>query len=314
MNIVIIGAGGVGGHFGALLLRARHHVVFQARGSHLEAMCRSGLRIQTPTEDFTVRVEATDDASQVNGAELVVLAVKSYSLGDVAPSLRALSTGGAAVLPLLNGIDIVDRCVALGVPRSAMLGGLARVSTVKAAPGVIVQDEPDQKIELGELDGGISERVKHIAQAFESAGIAAEASGDINLALWRKYVSLASRASLCAMSGGTMNAVRARPYGLELFRRAVREAGAVARACGIPVTPAIENDICERDSLRASDSKPSFVADLERGGRTEIDTLSGALSRLGRRHGVPTPVHDVATLLYSHTGAEGGGIWNAGAS
>lgn len=308
MNIVIIGAGGVGGHFGALLSRAGHHVVFQARGSHLAAMRESGLRIRTPTEDFTLPVEATEDASRIEDAEVVVLAVKSYSLQEVAPSLRALSSRGAAVLPLLNGIDIVDRCIALGVPKSAVLGGLARVSTVKAAPGLIVQDVPEQKIELGELGGDVSERVQRIARAFESAGITAEASKNIEFALWRKYVSLTSRASLCAMSGGTMDAVRARPYGMELFHRAIREAGAVARACGAPFTHAVEDAIFESDAHRATASKPSFVADLERGGQTEIDSLSGTVSRLGRMHGVSTPVHDVATLLYSHTCTVRGGV------
>lgn len=255
-----------------------------------------------------MRVEALADASGVGGVELVVLAVKSYSLGEVAPTMRQLAARGAAVLPLLNGIDIVDRCVALGVPRTALLGGLARVSVVKAAPGFIVQDEPQQKIELGELEGPISERVRGIAAAFESAGIQAEMSADIVLALWRKYVSLASRASLCAMSGGTMDAVRARPYGIEVFHRAVREAGAVARASGVAFSKEIEDGICQRDSTTPSVSKPSFVADLERGGRTEIDTLSGTLSRLGRKYGVPTPVHDVATLLFAPTGVAGGGI------
>ena len=91
MNIVIIGAGAVGGHFGALLSRAGHEVVFQARGTHLAAMQMTGLSIQTPTETFTVPVKAFADASAAENVELVVLAVKSYSLPEIAPTVVSLA-------------------------------------------------------------------------------------------------------------------------------------------------------------------------------------------------------------------------------
>jgi 2-dehydropantoate 2-reductase len=144
MNIVVIGAGGVGGHFGALLQRAGHEVTFQARGTHLSAMRAGGLRIRTLTESFVLPVRAVPDASGEEGIELVMLAVKSYSLRDVAPSVRALAERGAMVLPLLNGIDIVQRCAALGVPQGALVGGIARISVVKAGDGEIYQDDPQQ--------------------------------------------------------------------------------------------------------------------------------------------------------------------------
>jgi 2-dehydropantoate 2-reductase len=97
-----------------------------------------------------------------------------------------------------------------------------------------------------------------------------------------------------------MAAVGRRPYGLELFRRAVREAGAVARACGVAFSTQMEDDICQAGSAPTVE-KPSFIFDLERGGPTEIDSLSGTVSRLGHKHAVPTPVHDLACLLFGHT-------------
>jgi 2-dehydropantoate 2-reductase len=305
MNTVIIGAGAVGGHYGAMLARAGHRVTFQARGTHLAQMQKSGLRIRTTKEDFLLSVDAVADASNIEDVELVLLAVKSYCLAEVAPIVTRLAARGAAVLPILNGVDVTERCVALGIPRTSLLAGIARVSVAKAAPGYIVQDTQLQEIALGELDGGISARAKAIAAAFENAGIRAELPTDIQLALWRKFVSLASRAALCAMSmssGGNMAAVGRRPYGLELFQRAVREAGAVARACGVAFPTQLEDEIC-RDGNAPTEHKPSFVHDLERGGPTEIDLLSGTVSRLGRQTAVPTPVHDLACLLFAHTSA-----------
>jgi 2-dehydropantoate 2-reductase len=262
-------------------------------------MQRAGLRIKTLTEDFTLPVNAVADASNVP-ADLVILSVKSFSLGDVAPMLRSLAERGATILPLLNGVDIVERCESMGVPRASLLGGIARVSTVKESAGFIIQDTPQQKIELGELDGRVSQRTRAIAQAIESAGIQAEITSEIEFALWRKFLSIASRAALCGMGGGCMAEVGKRPYGIESFHRAVREAGAVGRACGVRIPVEVEDAIC-KDGSAPTLEKPSFVHDLERGGLTEIDSLSGTVSRLGRRHGVPTPVHDLASLLFGHT-------------
>src|ERR1700724_1752249 len=129
MRIAVIGAGGVGGYYGGLLARAGQPVVFLARpGAHLEALRVRGLEVRTPEETFTVAVEATDDARALGAAELAIVAVKNYSLPEIFPAVRLLAAGGTTVLPLLNGVEVVDRLVAAGVPIANLLGGLSRIS------------------------------------------------------------------------------------------------------------------------------------------------------------------------------------------
>src|SRR5689334_7903571 len=119
MRIAILGAGGVGGYYGGLLARAGHPVAMLARGSHLAALRARGIEVRMPGETFTAAVEAveaTGDPRQLETAELAILAVKSYSLQEILPTVRQVAAAGADVLPLLNGVEVTDRLAAGGVP------------------------------------------------------------------------------------------------------------------------------------------------------------------------------------------------------
>ena len=124
MRIAILGAGGVGGYYGGILARAGHEVVMLARGTHFDALQARGIEIRTPEGSFTVPAEATDDPHALGQAEYAILAVKNYSLPEVAPVVRTLAGAGAVILPLLNGVEVVDRLLRHGVPRDRVLGGL----------------------------------------------------------------------------------------------------------------------------------------------------------------------------------------------
>src|SRR3954470_24391687 len=116
MNIAILGAGGVGSYYGGTLGRAGHRVVLLARGAHLEALRERGLEVRAPEGTFTVAVEAVGDADELRGIELAVVAVKSYSLAEIAPAARLLAERGAVVLPLLNGVEAGERLIRGGAP------------------------------------------------------------------------------------------------------------------------------------------------------------------------------------------------------
>jgi 2-dehydropantoate 2-reductase len=279
-----------------MLARAGHPVVFLARpGAHLEALRARGLEVRTPEETFTVAVAATDDARAIGATELAIVAVKNYSLPEIFPAARLLAAGGTTLLPLLNGVEVVDRLVAAGVPIANLLGGLSRISAARVAPGVVERRSPFQQVVVGEPAGGASARAERVATALREAGVeGAGVSSDITADSWRKFAFIATMAAACGLARSPVGPIRATELGHLLLERAVGEVIAVGKARGV----ALADDEAEK-VVRVIDSmpeamRPSFLLDFEAGGPTELDDLSGAVSRLGRLAGIETPVHDTA--------------------
>ena len=299
MRIAVLGAGGVGGYYGGTLARAGHAVALLARGAHLDALRARGLEVRTPEERFTVAVEASDDPKTFGECDLAIVAVKTYSLMEVAPAARVLAASGAAILPLLNGVEAMDRLIESGVSQSQVLGGLTQVSVVRVGPGVVERKSPFQRVAVGERAGKSSERVRRIVDAFQQAGAEARVSEDILADLWRKFAFIAPMAAACGLARAPIGPVRDAPYGKLLLTRAVREVLAVARARGLSLAEEEETKILAFMDGLGGGMKPSFLVDLEAGGLTELEDLSGAVSRLGREAGVETPVHDTATAALS---------------
>jgi len=295
MRIAVLGAGGVGGYYGGLLARAGHPVAMLARGAHLEALRQRGIEVRMPGETFTAAVIATDDPGQLGEIELAILAVKSYSLPEIAPAVRQVAAAGAIILPLLNGVEVNDRLAAAGVPLARQLGGLSRISAARLGPGVVERRSPFQQIVVGELAGGISERAERIAGVLRDAGVeGARASADIVADLWRKLAFIATMAAACGLSRSAVGPLRQTPLGHLLIERSVGEVVAVARARGVAVDADEEAKVVKIIDSVPETMKPSFLLDLESGGPTELDDLSGAVARLGRQAGIETKVHDTA--------------------
>jgi len=299
MRIAVLGAGGVGGYFGGLLARAGQEVGLLARGAHLDAVRAHGLEVRTPEGPFTAAVRATGDPQELEGSELAVIAVKNYSLPEIAPVAKRLAEAGAVILPLLNGVEAADRLIEHGVPGDRVLGGLTEISAARVGPGVVERRSDFQRIVVGERSGPPSERAERIVTVFREAGAEARGSADITADLWRKLTFIASMAAACGLARAPIGPVREAPYGPLLIERAVREVAAVARARGVALAEGMEDKLLSVIAAMPAPMKPSLLLDLESGGPTEIDDLSGAVSRLGRLAGVPTPVHDVATTALS---------------
>lgn len=297
MRIAIIGAGGVGGYYGAKLAQAGHDVTLLARGEHLDAIRKNGIVIKDHGASFAVPVNATDRAEDLRGAEWAMLAVKSYSIKELATVLVMLAKSGTAIVPALNGVTAAEDLAALGVPRSQILGGTTIMNAHKVAPGVIARLSQRERFAVGELDGTMSARAEAIAAAMRSAGDEAVATREIVLELWMKFNMLCACAAACGMARSELGPIRDTELGRLLIDRAVREIAAVARAMRVPIPATQEDDALARIAALPPTLKPSFVLDVERGGPTELDVLSGAVSRFGKQTGVPTPVHDTAAAV-----------------
>lgn len=299
MRVAVVGAGGVGGYFGGAIARAGHEVRFFARGEHRDAIRSRGLEVREPEGPWTVRALATDAPEELLPADLAIVAVKSYSLSEVAPVVRRLAETGAVALPLLNGVEAFEALVASGVPAERMLAGLAVISAEKTGPGVVTRKSDFRSIVVGEHSGGTSERAQRIAEVFREAGADSRVSENIGVDLWRKFLFLTTLAAACGLARAPVGAVRDAPLGPELLERAGREIAAVARAKGVALPAGEEDQVLQRMGALAAGLKPSFLVDLERGGRNELDVLSGAVSRYGRECGVATPIHDAVVAVVS---------------
>jgi 2-dehydropantoate 2-reductase len=302
VKIAVLGTGAVGAYYGGQLARAGHDVTCFARGATLAALRERGLEIRTPEGTFQARVTATDRVEALGPADFAILAVKSYSLADIAPVVRRCAQQGTAVVPLLNGVETAERLAQLGVPSAAVIGGLTTISVVRVGPGVVERRGPLQIVVVGEFDGRITERVGRIAAAFREVGVDARASDHIRVELWQKFVFIAALAAACGLARSPIGPLRADRLGRRLLERATAEVVAVARARGI----ALPGDEAARvlgliDRLPGA-MRPSFLVDLESGRPTELDILSGAVARFAEEAGVATPVHDTATAALGAKG------------
>lgn len=299
MRFIVVGAGGVGGCFGGELARVGHEVTMFARGAHLEALRRNGLTVRTPDGEFTTRVGAVGEPERLPPADVALIAVKSYSLAEIVPAARAVAASGAYIVPLLNGVTAADELIAAGVARSSVLGGIARVSAARIGPGIVERRSTFQSAVIGELGGGASDRATAIATAFRGAGIDARASEAIDVELWQKYVFITAMAAVCGLARSPIGPVRDAPGGSRLIERAVSEVVAVARARGIPLPQDEASRTTAYIGTLPAEMKPSFLLDLESGGPTELETLSGAVARLAADAGIACPVHETATTVLS---------------
>lgn len=297
MRIAIIGAGGVGGYFGALLARGGHDVVLFARGPHLGAIRQNGIVIKDHEETFAVPLNATDRVDDLWGADWALLAVKSYSVPEVADVIANLAQGGAAIVPILNGVSVAENLESAGVPRAQILGAATTMNAHKTAPGVIEHLSRKDRFVVGELDGTLSPRAQAIATSMQLTGVESLATREIVLELWHKFNMLCACSAACGMARSDLGTIRDTELGRILLDRAVREIAAVARAMHVPIPLTQEEDAMARIDAMPARMKPSFAVDVERGGPTELDVLSGAVSRFGRNTGVSTPVHDTAAAV-----------------
>jgi 2-dehydropantoate 2-reductase len=297
VKIAIVGAGGVGGYFGAQLARAGEEVHFLARGAHLAAMRERGLRIRSVSEDFSLApadTHATDDPSVIGPADIVLFTVKSYDTESAAILLTPLLGPDTVVVSLQNGIDNEEK-LAARIGSEHVAGGVAYIFAGIVEPGVVHTGGP-ARILFGEMDGRRTPRLEAFLAACQRAGLDAELVGDIRVALWTKYAFICAQAGLTAATRRPIGVLRETAPTWELYRQVIEEAVNVGRAAGVPL-PA---DLVERQLTIAKSLPPNFYSslydDLMAGRRMEVEALLGDLSRRAERSGVPAPA---SSALYA---------------
>ncbi len=291
MDIAVMGAGGVGGYFGGLLARAGHNVTFIARGAHLEAIRRNGLRVESGNDGaFTVPGRATDDPASVGHQELALFTVKMYDNDDAIHAIGPLVGPNTIVLTLQNGIDNGDRLADVFGPERVMIGSAYLEGRI-SEPGVVTQGGPGAA-SFGERTTGITNRGQGLLGVFQGAGWRVELLENMTGMLWRKFAYLSGSAGVCAASGCAYGELRTVPETRAAIRAAIAEALAVGAAAGAPLEPdSLEWSMNALDNFPAT-GMASLAKDFAEGRPVELEGLTGTVIRMGRRHQVPTPVND----------------------
>jgi 2-dehydropantoate 2-reductase len=293
MRIAVIGAGGVGGAFGAALAKAGADVTFVARGAHLKAMRENGLRVEGGRGETLINpAQATSDPATIGPVDFVLFCVKLWDVESAGETIKPLIGPTTAVIPLQNGVDSAERLIPiLGAP--AVMGGVAQISATIAAPGVVRQVGTFMRLIFGELEGGKSARGEAFLGLCQKAGFDATHSDQIMTELWMKFILLATNAAMTAATRSPLGMLRDDPDIAPLFFRASAEVAAVGRARGVK----LPDDAAEKTVGFTNHAPPTMMAsmahDLIRGNRIELPWLSGKVVSLGRELGVPTPVHEV---------------------
>ena len=289
MRFLILGTGGVGGFLGAKLATDGNDVTFAARGAHLEAMARDGLRLRSPLGDMHIEhPNLYSDAATTGLCDVILVCVKLWDNESAIELMRPLLTHDTAVISLQNGVEAEDQLAAALGPQH-VLGGVAQIAVRIAEPGVIEQTGSFARFVVGERDGSSSWRLEGLVAACEAAGIDIVASADIGLDLWKKFVLLTPFAGAACLFRLPIGAILADAEMREGLAALVAEAVAVGRAKGAALAPGAEDRVMKTYEDFPAEMKPSMLHDLEAGKRLEVDWLTGAVVRLGREMGVDTP-------------------------
>ena len=293
MRFGIMGTGGVGGYFGGLLARAGLPVCFLARGPHLAALKERGLTVDSVEPgEFNVRDALfTGDAAEAGPCDVILYCVKTPANDEAIPFMRPMIGPDTVVVSLQNGVDNGE-LLAREFGENRVMEGAAYVFSAIAAPGTVHQTAGPRRIVFGRLGGGSSPRGDEIVGVMREARVDARLSRDIRIELWNKFILI------CAVSG--MTALTRRPLGeildydgtARMAREVMREVFQLALAMGIPLEPGSDAANYRFMAQQDPSGKGSMCHDVEAGRRLEIDALCGYVSRMGRVHGVATPLND----------------------
>jgi 2-dehydropantoate 2-reductase len=302
VRVLVLGAGAVGGYFGALLHRGGHEVWFVARGGNLAALRARGLVVRLGTETLQLSpVHAVADPAGAPPPELVLVCVKSYDTATAAETLRPAVAADTIVLSLQNGVENEDVLArVLGLP--PLMVALTRIGVELVAPATIAYSGRGT-ILFGEPDGQDTARARRVAEAFAAAGVPYQLRSDILVAAWEKLAWNAAFNAVTALARGTVAEVLSESASRDLVIAAMEEVDAVAVAAGIPVRRTRTAAVLEDSRTGLPDFQTSMLQDVLRNRRLEHDAINGAVIRAGQRVGIPTPVNRVLLALLTRLDA-----------
>jgi 2-dehydropantoate 2-reductase len=294
MQTLVIGAGALGGFYGASLTRAGRDVTFLVRPHRAEQLARDGLRVVSQQGDFAVAATTIMAHDLRVPFDLILVAVKSYSLYDAMDQFAPAVGPSTQILPILNGMTHLDSLIGRFGARS-VLGGAAQISATLDPEGHINHFGGGELV-FGEVGGGSSDRIRALSTLFEGAGFASRASNEILQDMWEKWVQLGTGAGMTCMMRGAIGDIVAAPGGHEAILRLFDECCAIATAAGYPPRLGFVETRKAMFTKVGSPLKWSMLRDIERGSATEGEHVIGELIARASALGVATPILKLARI------------------
>jgi 2-dehydropantoate 2-reductase len=305
MKVAVVGAGAIGALVGACLARGGTDTHLIARGVHLEALRRDGVRVTGAIGDFRVNAHATGDPADVGAVDVVFLGLKAYAYPDAAPLIAPLLGPDTAVVAAQNGIpwwyfhghggpydgrrlESVDPggAVSAAIPPERAIGCVVYPAAELAAPGVVRHIE-GTRLSLGEPGRGSSDRCRRLADALKAGGLKGRVADDLRGEIWLKLLGNATFNPLSALTGATMAQLSQFAPTRSLIAEMMREIATVAEAVGQTPSVSIEQRLA--GAAAVGEHKTSMLQDFEAGKRLELDVLTGAVLEIGELAGVALP-------------------------
>jgi 2-dehydropantoate 2-reductase len=298
MKIAVVGTGAMGSIYAALLADAGNDVwAVDAWTDHVNAINRGGLRVSGPHGARTVTgLRATADIAEAGACDLYVVATKASAVADAARGVAAVMRPDSLVLTIQNGLGAGER-IAQAVAADAVLLGVAEgFGASMAAPGHVTHTAM-KLIRLGEMGGGISERLRAVEAVWRDAGFAVEAFADIDRLIWEKFLCNVTLSGPCTVFDCTVAELRARPDQWAVALGCLREAYAVGRAKNVAFSFDDAEAYVTAFAAAVGDARPSMLQDHQAGRVSELDAINGCVPVLGAELGIPTPYNETVSAV-----------------
>ena len=298
MRILVIGAGAVGGYFGARLAQAGRDVTFLVRGPRMERIKANGIQIVSPHGDLTIHPKVVTSSQITTFYDAILIGVKSYALSSAIEDLAAAVGPQTSILPVLNGMRHIDLLTAR-FGKHAVLGGVCLVATELDGEGRIRQLSDIQSLTFGELDGQSTPRCQQLNETLQGAGFDAAVSNHILQDMWQKWVQLATLGAINCLLDGNIGEIVAVRGGADLSLAALQECSGIASACGYQQTGAFLEKQRKDLTTQGSQMTSSMYRDFKKGAPVEVDTILGDPLDRGQKQDVKTPILEAAFVKLS---------------
>lgn len=295
MKITIIGPGGVGGFYAVKLKNSGHILNVLARGNSLKAIKSSGITLvgKNFTESAQPDVVA-DNPGEIGVSDLVIMTVKAWQVSDLLDKISPLVGKDTIILPIQNGVEIFDTM--RQKYRKNVIGGLTRMVSYTEKPGQVRNLGGEVSITIGENDGRVSERLEALSSIFNEAGITCYITADIRKALWEKFLIMANMGGIGALARVSIGTILSIANTRDLLAEAINEVMALGKAAGINLDDESRKKAWAFITSLPPNSTTSMQRDVESGKASELEFMSGSVTRLGKKYRVKTPIHD---FIYS---------------
>lgn len=297
MRLLVVGAGAVGGYFGARLLEQGREVTFLVRPRRAALLAEHGLCVQSPLGDVRIVAPPTVSADVLGPRwDAILLSCKAYDLDDVIADIAPAMSAGACILPLLNGLGHLD-VLEMRFGQRAVLGGQCVISTTLNDDGGILHLNTVHRLTFGERDGQSSARISGLTELFSGAKFDAVASPTIVQDMWEKWVTLATMAGATCLMRAPLGAINRAAGGRTFILGLLDEIAGIAANNGHTPRVAFMEDTRGFLTDANAEQTSSMYRDIVQGARIEADHIIGDLLRRAQRSGLP---HQMLAIVYAH--------------